>query len=173
MSFALNFNAMRTIIATTILFFTVMQATAQGQQPTDKHFWYTLETQASPEAIWQVWTDVARWKDWDTGLKDAEMPAPFELHAKGTIISLEGRKSKFKVVEFEPGQMCTYKTKLPLGSLYVKRYLKQEGGKTTFTHEVWFAGLTKGIFAKAFGGKFRGMLPGVLQNIKAIAEQAQ
>ena len=58
------------------------------------------------------------------------------------------------------------KTKLPLGSLYVKRYLKMDG-----THEVWFAGLTRGLFAKAFGGKFRGMLPEVLNNIKTIAEQ--
>ena len=164
---------MRTIVLFTILFFSVMQAHAQGQQPTDKHFWYTLETQATPEAIWQVWTDVAQWKDWDTGLKDATMEGPFELNARGTITSLEGRKSKFTVVAIEQGQSYTYKTKLPLGSLYVKRNLKQEEGQTIFTHEVWFAGLTKGLFAKAFGARFRGMLPGVLQNIKRIAEQPQ
>ena len=87
------------------------------------------------------------------------------------IISLEGRKSKFEIVEYEERKSYTMKTKLPLGSLYVKRYLKMDGRSTRFTHEVWFAGLTRGLFAKAFGGKFRGMLPEVLNNIKTIAEQ--
>jgi len=86
------------------------------------------------------------------------------------FISLEARKSKFKVVEFVKGKMYTYKTKLPLGSLYVKRYLTEENGQTKFTHEVWFQGLTGGLFAKAFGAKFRQMLPEVMEKIKEIAE---
>ena len=144
---------------------------AQNKAPTNKHFWHTIETTATPDKIWSVWIDVNNWKDWDTGLKDASIEGVFSLGAKGIIISLEGRKSKFKVVEYETGKSYTYKTKLPLGSLYVKRYLKTENGITTFTHEVWFKGLTSGIFAKAFGKKFRKMLPDVLANIKQIAEE--
>ena len=143
---------------------------AQNKKQSNKHFWYSLETSASPEIIWAIWTDVSNWKNWDTGLKDASMKEEFQLHSKGIIISLEDRKSKFKVVEFIDGQSYTIKTKLPLGSLYVKRFLTQENGKTMFTHEVWFKGLTKGIFAKAFGAKFRKLLPDVLRNIKTIAE---
>ena len=149
-----------------------LQARAQDSNPTDKHFWYSLNTSATPEQIWSVWIDVDRWKDWDTGLKDAEMNGPFQLGQTGIITSLEGRKSKFEVVEYSQGLSYTYKTRLPLGSLYVKRYLKTQEGQTVFTHEVWFKGLTKGIFAKAFGGKFRQMLPEVLENIKQIAESS-
>ena len=67
-------------------------------------------------------------------------------------------------------QSYTYKTSLPLGGLYVKRFLSIQNGKTTFTHEVWFEGLSKKLFAKMLGGNFRKMLPEVLQNIKNIAE---
>ncbi len=154
------------ILMTTLL----TNLNAQDKVPTNKHFWYSLETSASPEAIWKIWTDVPNWKDWDTGLKDASIKDSFNLGVKGTIISLENRKSKFKVVEYIEGQSYTYKTKLPLGSLYVKRYLTTKNGRTTFTHEVWFKGLTSGFFAKSFGGKFREMLPDVLNNIKTIAE---
>lgn len=143
---------------------------AQDKAPTNKHFWYTLETTAPPDAIWEIWTDVPNWKNWDTGLKDASIKGTFSLGAKGTITSLEDRRSKFKVVAFEEGRSYTYKTKLPLGSLYVKRYLKTENGTTTFTHEVWFKGLTSGAFANAFGEKFKKMLPNVLKNIKHSAE---
>ena len=97
---------------------------------------------------------------------------PFALKAKGVITSLEGRRSKFKVVDYIKGESYTFKTKLPLGSLYVKRYLEQKDGKIYFTHEVWFKGLTGGLFAKSFGPKFRAMLPEVMQKIKTQAEQS-
>lgn len=75
-----------------------------------------------------------------------------------------------KIVEFIDGKSYTYKTKPPLGSLYVKRYLENKNGKLIFTHEVWFKGLTGGIFAKAFGKNFIAMLPNVMDNVKQIAE---
>lgn len=150
--------------------FGITLAHSQEKTPTNKHFWYTLETQAAPERIWAVWTDVPNWKNWDIGLKDASKEGEFKSGSKGRIISLEGRTSKFKVVAFVEGKSYTYKTKLPLGSLHVRRYLKTDNGKTTFTHEVWFKGLTGGVFAKAFGAEFREMLPTVLSNVKDLAE---
>jgi len=153
-----------------ISLFSVIQAQAQEKEPTNKHFWYSMKTSASPEKIWTIWTDVQNWKNWDIGLKDTFTENTFLLGSKGIITSLEGRKSKFKVVEFNEGISYTYKTRLPLGSLYVRRYLTLENNETIYTHEVWFKGITKGIFAKTFGGKFRKMLPEVLQNIKQIAE---
>lgn len=143
---------------------------AQDKEASKKHFWYSMETSASPEVIWAIWTDVPNWKNWDTGLKDASMEGDFNLDSKGVITTLEDRKSKFKVVDFIEGKSYTYKTKLPLSSLYVNRYLEVKDGKTIFTHEVWFRGLTGGIFARVFGEKFRTMLPNVLAQIKEIAE---
>ena len=153
-----------------VMVIVVTNLNAQDKAPSNKHFWYSLETTAPPEAIWSVWMDVPKWKDWDTGRKDALIEEELALGAKGKIMSLEDRKSKFKVVKFNQGKSYTYKTSLPLGSLYVKRYLTSNGTSTIFTHEVWFKGLTGGIFAKAFGEKFRNMLPDVLMNIKNIAE---
>ncbi len=150
--------------------FGITGLTAQEKAPTNKHFWYSLETHASPERIWSVWTNVPDWKTWDIGLKDASIEDEFNLGAKGKIVSLEERTTKFKVVEYIKGVSYTYKTKLPLGSLYVKRYLTKEKEKISFTHEVWFKGLTGGLFAKAFGAKFREMLPTVLSNVKTLAE---
>jgi len=147
-----------------------MTAQAQEKKATNKHFWHTEITTASPEKVWAIWTNVPQWENWDTGFKNAEIQGDFKLNAKGFIYSLEGRKSKFKIVEFQEGQAYTFKTNLPLGGLYVKRYLAVKNGQTHFTHEVWFKGIIAGIFAKAFGKKFREMLPQVLANIKEIAE---
>jgi len=146
-----------------------MNTYAQTAEGTNQHFSHTITSTAPATKIWEIWTDVSNWKEWDTGLKDAAMEGQFELDATGIITSLEGRKSKFRIVTYEKDRSYTMRTKLPLGSLYVKRYLIVEGGKTTFTHEVWFTGLTRGLFAKAFGKKFRAMLPEVIESIKSIA----
>ncbi len=144
---------------------------AQLKEQSNKHFSNTEETTARPETIWKIWTDVSGWKNWDIGLKNATMEDSFHLGTIGKITSLEGRKSKFKVVAFEANKSYTFKTKLPLGALYVKRTLRVENDLTYFTHEVWFKGFTSGIFAKKFGPKFREMLPRVMANIKTIAEK--
>lgn len=146
-------------------------APREDKSPTNQHFWYSMETTAPAESIWSLWVDVPNWKRWDSGLKDASINGHFVLNATGTILSLEDRKSKFEVVEFVEGKSYSIKTKLPLGSLQVKRYLQSKDGKTVFTHEVWFKGLTKGIFSRMFGGKFREMLPDVLLNIQKIVEE--
>ncbi|MGD1843036.1 MAG: SRPBCC family protein [Thermonemataceae bacterium] len=112
----------------------ISSLSAQEKQPSNSHFWYSLETTASPTTIWNIWTDVPRWKDWDTGLKDAQMEGKFELNQQGEIISLENRRAKFKITALEEGRSYTYRTKLPFGSLYVKRYLTEQEGKTIFTH---------------------------------------
>ena len=71
-----------------------------SQESSNRHFWHTVETTASPETIWKIWVDVPNWEQWDKGLKTATLNGDFQLKARGQITSLEGRKTKFKVVAF-------------------------------------------------------------------------
>lgn len=151
-----------------ILTFLAMQSTAQQSHT---HFSHTLETTASTAQIWQVWTDVPNWKSWDDGLKTAELKGVFALNTEGVLTSNKGRKTRFKITEFVDNQSYTFRTQLPLGALYVKRFLTTKDGKTSFTHEVWFTGITKGIFGKALGKDFRKILPDVMNKVKTIAEK--
>ncbi|MEM6348191.1 MAG: SRPBCC family protein [Bacteroidota bacterium] len=160
---------MHQFIFLTLVFFPLALLAQQGL-PSNKHFWHTVSTEAPKAAIWQVWTDVANWQDWDSGLQSASLDGAFTAGAKGNIISLEGRKSNFKVVEYVEGESYTFKTKLPLGALYVKRSFQEVDGKLNFTHEVWFKGITAGLFAKLFGPNFRAVLPDVMEQVKQIAE---
>jgi hypothetical protein len=139
--------------------------------PSPSHFWYVVETTAPPEKIWNVWTDVSNWRAWDTGLKNAEMTGAFAKNAKGTITSLDDRQSEFRVVEFESGKSYTYEVGLFLSSLFVKRSFEVVNGKTVFKHEVWFSGMTAGMFAGMLGKDFQKMLPEVMENVKTLAEK--
>lgn len=138
---------------------------------TPRHFRHTLETFASPEDIWRVWTDVERWHEWDKGLKAASLQGVFKHNAKGSLVSLNGTTSHFIITVYQSGETYTFKTILPLASLNVKRYLSQKDGVTSFTHEVWFDGLLGRVFALLLGKNFMNILPSVMENVRSIAEE--
>ena len=148
----------------------MLAITVQAQKQSNRHFSHTLHTNVEPDKVWVVWNNVAQWKVWDEGLKDASAEGPLALGTKGTIVSLNGKKSKFEVVAFEAGKSYTFKTKLPMCGLFVKRSLTTKAGTTCFTHEVWFKGPLSAVFASLLGKKFRAMLPPTMQNIKQSIE---
>lgn len=140
-------------------------------QPSNKHFWATQSTTASPQAIWKEWATVSTWKNWDTGLKDAHLKGVFELGAKGHIITLQGQQLPFEITAYQEGEQFTYATQLPFGKLLVHHYFVPNAPQTTFVHEVWFEGFSAPFFALLLGGSFRKMLGPVLITLKEIAEQ--
>ena len=147
--------------------------TVPSRQPdkfSPRAFEATRETSADPDRIWRIWTDVAGWKNWDSGLRDASLAGAFVAGAKGKIVALNGRTASFRVTEVEAGVSYTYRVKLPLAALELRRRLEQTGGRTIFTHQVRFVGLLGGVFARVLGKRFRELLPEVMENVKALAE---
>ncbi|GAA2651269.1 MULTISPECIES: SRPBCC family protein [Streptomyces] len=46
---------------------------------------HSIETGASPEAIWRLWADVENWGTWNAGIQKIEISGPF---AAGTRITM-------------------------------------------------------------------------------------
>jgi hypothetical protein len=46
---------------------------------------YSVETTASPEAIWRLWSDVPRWPEWNGDLERAELSGPFAASSRITM----------------------------------------------------------------------------------------
>lgn len=138
--------------------------------PSPVHFWHEVTSVATPQEIWDIWTDVPQWHTWDSGLKAARADSLLSLGVQGTITSLEGRESAFEIVEWQPLRSYTFRTKLPLGGLYVRRSLEETPDGVRFTHEVWFQGFSKGLFGRILGPGFREMLPDVMAEVARQAE---
>ncbi len=150
-----------------ISIFFAMKATAQQS---NYHFSHTDSTTATSEKIWQVWTDVPNWKQWDKGLKEANLEGEFKVGTKGKLIPDNGPKSKFIISELVPNKSYTFKTKIPFGWLIIKRTLEVKEDRTFFTHDVEFTGFLKKILGNKLGKNYREMLPSVLNEIKLLAE---
>lgn len=147
-------------------------SSAMAQNKTSKYtFSHTDTTTAPMDRLWEVWTDVPKWNEWDTGLKSAELNGPFAVGTKGRLIPNKGPKSDFEIVELQPMQGYTFRTSIPLGYLIVKRSSNPlPDGRIAFTHQVTFTGGLKWLFFGLLGKEYKAMLPDVLAKIKQKAE---
>lgn len=134
-------------------------------------FEHTLETTAPAERIWQLWTDVGGWPRWDTALVSAHLDGPFAHNARGRLQSKGSPESAFSIVELDPGRSYTFAVPLLLAELRVRRTLAQTPVGTRYTHEVSFVGPLGRLFGLLLGRQFRALLPGVMEQLRRLAEQ--
>jgi hypothetical protein len=146
------------------------EGTAVIAEGTNRRFSHTITTQADASRIWQLWMDVPGWKNWDKGLKDANVSAPLALGVRGQIIPLSGPAANFHVSAYEEGISYAFATALPLARLIVRRTIVGTN-PTRFTHEVSFEGLLAGFWAGRFGPGFRQALPPTMAALAALAAQ--
>ncbi len=169
--------ALKVLVASVVLGLTACQTvkedhTMSGDERaagTNRSFSHDVETVASAEAIWDLWTDVSTWKDWDKGLKDAELEGPMTLGARGKIIPLSGPAARFQVTEFDEGEAYAFETRLPFARLKVRRSFVSRQ-PVLFRHEVSFHGPLAGFWANRFGPGFRAVLPPTMATLGRLAE---
>lgn len=148
---------------------------ARPAQPTDRHFWHAESIDpAQADAVFALWTDVARWPEFDTGLRSAELEAAgTRITAEGQRGSLvdaaDGRRVRWRVTGFDAGaRRYTFTSRLPLASLHVHRFVAPDA--RSITHEVWFSGLLAGFWSSRFGADFRRQLPAVVARVAALTQ---
>ncbi|MDB4292298.1 SRPBCC family protein [Maribacter sp.] len=138
---------------------------------TNYHFKYSIEVHNSQEKVWGFLTNVARWKDWDTELIESNLFGKFALGTEGALKPKNGPKLKFHISELIPNTSYTFKTKMPIGYLEIKRTLEKKGDTIEFTDDIQFTGFLKRVFGVMLGGGFKKVLPQVMENFKRLAEQ--
>lgn len=144
---------------------------AAQKKQSNYHFQYTVLVNNTQEKVWGFLTDVSRWKAWDTELLESNLSEEFDLGAKGELTPKKGPKLKFHISELIPGKSYTFVTKMPVGTLEIKRTLEKKGNAIEFTDDIKFTGFLKHIFGFMLGGGFKAVLPEVMNNFKKIAEK--
>jgi uncharacterized protein YndB with AHSA1/START domain len=134
-------------------------------------FVHDLETRASPEAVWRVWTEVAAWPSWDTELESARLDGSFLAGARGILKGKGSPEAKFVIDAVETGRRYRFVTLLPLGGrLVIERTLTPLERGTRFRHDVRFEGFGGAVLSLFLGHGYRAALPGVMERIKVLAE---
>ena len=51
---------------------------------------HSLETTATSERVWQVWSDTSTWKDWNPNVSEMDMDGPFAVGTTGRMHTRAG-----------------------------------------------------------------------------------
>jgi Polyketide cyclase / dehydrase and lipid transport len=73
--------------------------------------------QAGPAAVWAVWTDVARWPEWDVSKEIARLDGPFEPGVSGWAKQRGNLGGPFTITAVEPGRRWVSECPMLLGKV--------------------------------------------------------
>ncbi len=127
-----------------------------------KNFTHSINLTKDSESIWNLWTDVPNWKNWDTAIKESSLDWEFSVGTYGTIVPEKWPKIQFQIVEIEKWVSFANISKLPLCTLYF--FHTYDG--TTLTHGIEFRWFLAPLFAKLLWSTISGDIVHALENIK-------
>jgi len=128
----------------------------------------SIETSASPARVWQLFVDVARWKDWNAGIEKIEIHGPF---ANGTTFTMQPPEQDVitsKLIDVKPNEGFTDETVVDDTRVIVShRLVTLPSGRTKIIYSTEITGPA----ADEFGPMVTSDFPEVLAALKRLAEQ--
>lgn len=112
---------------------------------------HTIETKASPKAIWSLWEDVKNWNTWDHGIEFSTLSGPFIKGTRGTLKPKGGPLVHTTLTLVEPLKMFINESKLFLCRIIVSHYLEVSHTMTKITHRIEMLGPLSFLFAYFIG----------------------
>ena len=128
----------------------------------------SIETSASPARVWQLFVDVARWKDWNAGIEKIEIHGPF---TSGTTFTMQPPGQDVitsKLIDVKPNEGFTDETVVDDTRVIVShRLVMLPSGRTKIIYSTEITGPA----ADEFGPMVTSDFPEVLAALKRLAEQ--
>ena len=128
----------------------------------------SIETSASPARVWQLFADVARWKDWNAGIEKIDIHGPF---ANGTTFTMQPPGQDVitsKLIDVKPNEGFTDETVVDDTRVIVShRLVTLPSGRTKIIYSTEITGPA----ADEFGPMVTSDFPEVLAALKRLAEQ--
>lgn len=131
-------------------------------------FTHTVETTAVPEAVWELYSDVARWRDWDAGLVDVTLDGPFAVGSEG-VLTVEGQPPlPFRLTAVEEARSFSDVTQVPgVAVLEFHHHIEPSSTGSVITHEV----VVTGPAALQFGPAVTSDMPEAMESLARLAER--
>jgi uncharacterized protein YndB with AHSA1/START domain len=141
---------------------------------------YLFECEVTFEAgaatVWRIWTDVARWPEWDASKEIAQMDGEFQAGSSGWVKKHNALGGTFAITSVEPGRRWISESPLPLGRVIFDHIVEPlPGGQVRVVKGVQVEGGSAGLFRVLAAPRMRRDIEATLAALRerAQAEQAR
>jgi hypothetical protein len=131
----------------------------------------SIETTASPEAIWRLYQDVSRWPEWKYGVQRVELTGPFAAGSTGTITPVGQPPMPFRIVAATENEGYISETRLADGvPLRLEHTLTPlPGGGTRVVHKAHVPRAALDVFGDGFSPNLNA---GINVTLAALSSRA-
>jgi uncharacterized protein YndB with AHSA1/START domain len=131
---------------------------------------HSVETVATPEALWRHWSDMATWPRWNGGIEKIDVRGPFEV---GTTFTMTppGDDVVMRLTEVVPGELFT--DEMDGGEFVVRTVHRIEpagAGRSRVTYRTEITGPAAGQVGPELGPAITGDFPEVVAALVKLAE---
>jgi hypothetical protein len=132
----------------------------------------SVETTASPERVWKVWSDMSTWGDWNPNVSTMEWTGGFVQGSQGIMNTKAGQHHKMTLAEVQPGRFFALETVVvPLTRFRFNcRVEPGAAGKTRISQMVEVKGLLGAVVQGMMGPQVSKEFGTLLANLAQKAE---
>lgn len=131
---------------------------------------HSIETNASPESIWRLWSDVATWPEWNADIERIEISGAFA--AESTISMTPAGQETVELRIIEASEPDLFVDQADLGEVLVTtthRIDREDERRSTVTYRMEISGAAGDSIGPELGPQISGDFPDVLA---ALVERA-
>ena len=134
----------------------------------------SVETSASPAAVWKIWSDTSTWADWNPDVQSMTLNGPFAAGTSGTMKTKQGTR-QVQLTEVVPGRSFRLETTvIPLTRFAFEcEVVAGPAGKTTISQAIRVAGPLGGLVGGMMGSQIANTFPALLQGLARKAEGSE
>ncbi|TME03622.1 MAG: hypothetical protein E6I61_06100 [Chloroflexi bacterium] len=131
----------------------------------------SVETTASPDKVWRVWSDMTTWGDWNPNVSTMEWQGGFVSGSAGVMNTKAGQHHNMQLVDVQPGRGFALLTKVVPGTQFrFNCRIEPAGAKTKISQMVEVGGPLGPVMGGMLGPQVSKEFGTLLSNLARKAE---
>jgi len=134
----------------------------------------SVETKASPEAVWRIWSDTSTWHEWNPDVQSMTLKGPFAVGTTGTMTTKQGTR-QVQLSDVVPGRSFRLETTvIPLTRFAFEcQVAAGPAGKTTISQGIRVGGPLGGLVGGMMSRRIADTFPALLQGLARKSEASE
>lgn len=133
----------------------------------------SVDTTASPEKVWKIWSDMSTWGDWNPNVSTMDWQGGFVSGSNGVMNTPSNQHHKMQLVDVQPGRQFALLTSVVPGTKFrFNCRIESAGGKTKVSQTVEVGGPLGPVLGPMLGPQVSKEFGTLLANLAKKAESS-